>query len=67
MATLTKKIRSNGSFTTITNPTTNNTIFSQGIFKPYSKKLINKAKKAGLKVYTNNKGEVFISIPIYSI
>ena len=67
MATLTKTIKTNGSFTTITNPTTNNTIFSQGIFKPYSKKLINKAQKEGLKIFTNNKGEVFISIPIYSI
>ena len=67
MATLTKTIKTNGSFTTITNPTTNNTIFSQGIFKPYSKKLINKAQKEGLKIFTNNKGEVFIALPIYSI
>ena len=62
-----KKIISKGSFAIITYPSSNKISFSQGIFKPYSKKLINKAKKAGLKVYTNNKGEVFISIPIYSI
>ena len=54
--------------TTITNKSinksTNKSSFNQGIFQPHSKKLIDKSKREGLKVYTNNRGESFISIPI---
>ena len=65
MSALIHNIKSKGIFTTITNKSTNHSSFNQGIFQPHSKKLINKSKRDGLKVFTNNRGESFISIPIY--
>ena len=62
-----KKIISKGSFAIISYPSSNKILFSKGIIKPYSENLIKKAKKEGLKIFTNNKGEVFIALPIYDI
>ena len=55
MRTIAKQILANGTFTTITYKTSNKPSIAQGIFLRSSQKLINKAKKEGLKVFTNNK------------
>ena len=67
MGTIKHQIRTNGTLTTITNKTTNTSSLAWGIFAPRTKKLINRAKNEHLKVYTNNKGESFITIPKHSL
>ena len=67
MGTIAKQILANGTFTTITYKTSNKPSIAQGIFLRSSQKLINKAKKEGLKVFTNNKGIAFISLPSQAI
>lgn len=67
MPSFAKIIKSNGTFATITYKTSNKPSIAQGIFLRSSQKLINKAKKEGLKVFTNNKGIAFISLPPQAI
>lgn len=63
MQKISKAICTNGTLVTIINNSTNTSSLARGIFAHCTQDLINQAKKEGLKVFTNNKGEAFISIP----
>ena len=57
------QIKTYGTLVTIINNSTNTSSLARGIFAHCTQDLINQAKKEGLKVITNNKGEAFISNP----
>ena len=53
MRTFAQIIKSNGTLTSITNKTTNTSSLAWGVFTSSSQELIDKAKQAGYKVFTN--------------
>jgi hypothetical protein len=67
MRTLAQIIKSNGTLTSITNKTTNTSSLAWGVFTSSSQELIDKAKQAGYKVFTNKKGEAFIAVSNHSL